>query len=358
MTDNRVPKQMVKVTERRSVRYTSAEPADIWADVVARDLRDMQRLSAAMMELAIQTIPFAVFNVLAELFYSCIYRRWGRYVPESDYLADQSGILSRAQLAFLQRQYTLLHVFCSTLTVWDREREEMVCMRSLDWAGATEIAGCSRIFEFVDEHGSTTARVAGIAGMLGVLTGVKKGFSVVINYAPWHYSAQFGTDPTFLLRELLENRAIDTFAGAVDTVRSWQVGAPCFITICGVRPGDQIVVEFGKGGKTHIRPGSADGLLVQTNQYAADSLFADKNLRFYAEEPGIGWYQSDLMLNSDQRRRQIEAAGAQIRSTSEPLTDKLQEIFAQPPVMNFKTAQWVLMRPQDGSIELWACSPC
>lgn len=258
-------------------------------------------------------------------------------------------------MALVQRQYTLIHAFCSTVTVWDEEEQEMICMRSLDWQGSEEIAKSTRIFDLVNSDNKKVAEVAGVVGVVGVLTGVKEGFSIAINYAPWKFSARLHADPTFLIRELLQDELIDTYEKAVRRVKSWKVGAPCFITICGVKKGNAIVIECGVGGKWS-RKAKENGLLVQTNHYDSKSDFVEYNVDFIDEELSEDdWYKSDLLANSDKRRKQIENMLKQVSQTSEALKEQLKEIFSKPPVMNHETAQWVLMRSSNGTMEVTAC---
>ena len=239
-------KLRLPVNDRRTVYYASQDPAKIWGEVLKLDLNELKDLSIAMKEAVFGSGPKKwVINRLAALLYAFVYEHWGNFIHESDHIATRVGILSPQQMAFVQRQYTLAHAFCSTTTVWDEERREMVCMRSLDWAGSNEIAKGTRIFDFVNADGTGVAEVAGIAGMVGVLTGVRKGFSVAINYSPWKNSAQFYSDPTFRLRELLQDESVDTYEEALGAVKSWRLGAPCFVTLCGVRRGEACVIEFG-----------------------------------------------------------------------------------------------------------------
>jgi hypothetical protein len=353
---DKIFKETSKVDKRRAIHYESSNPAEIWKEVIAKDTEQIRGLCKTMIDVCTEHVSPWIFNTMAELFYAVIYQSWGKFINESDYMADETGIVSRAQMAFLQRQYTLAHALCSTVTTWDDENREMICMRSLDWSASDEIAKCTRIFELLDNKHKKVAEVAGIAGMIGVLTGVKKGFSLAVNYAPWHSSARFHSDPTFLMRELLQNGSIDNFEEAVGAVKSWKVGAPCFITICGEAKGQAIVVEFGKGDEKNLRKAMEDGLLVQTNHYDLSSGLADHNEPFYdGELTEDEWYCSDLLKNSNKRRQLIEDALQQAGQNNETLEKRLIDIFKTPPVMNHKTGQWVFMRPKQGKMDLWAC---
>ena len=349
-------KENLLVNERRVIPYASSDPAEIWHDVVLHDLDQIRYLCRAMQVVISEKAPLAAFKMVAWLFYMFAYRRRGEFIKETDYLARQSGIVSPHEMALLQRQYTFAHAFCSSVTVWDHEKQHLVCMRSLDWKGAEGIAACTRIFEFVNSKNRKVAEVAGIAGMVGVLTAVKKGFSIAINYAPWRRSARFYTDPTFLARHLIQDESIDSYEKAVRAIMVWKVGAPCFFTVCGEKKGESAVIEFGGRGKQFVRRAREDGLLIQTNHYDAGSDFAVNNETPYSGDlSSTAWYSSDLQKNSMKRREQLENELKTTEKTSALLERQLITVFSKPPVMNHLTAQWVLMRPREGTMQVWAC---
>ena len=229
-------KNITRVSETRKVHFQAATSAQVWADVLEHDKKDMQDLCVAMSKLVYEVgVPKFLVHLSAKVLYNLVYRWWGHYTNESDYLASVCSNMSPSLMAFLQRQYTLAHMGCSVAMLWDEKAQEMVCFRSLDWRGADDIARSTRVFSFVNNQNEEVAQIAGITAMVGVLTGAKKGFSVAINYAPWTRSAKFKSDPTFLIRQLLEDDTINSYEEAMQKVSAWQVGSPCFISLCGVK---------------------------------------------------------------------------------------------------------------------------
>lgn len=338
-------KRELPVVQRRTVYISQTAPEKIWGDVFEKDIGEIRRLYSAMKRMVCGKMTAPLFQTLSFILYWCLYRKYGRYMAESNYMANMSGVLTPPQIAFLQRQYTLAHTaFCSTTVVWDNQLKRMVCMRSMDWDGADAIARATRIFDMKNNHGETVAVIAGIAGMQGALTGLKKGFCIAGNYAPWSFSARFKTDPTFLIREILQDETINSYKEAREAVNSWEVGAPCFITLCGVNKDEAGVCEFGARNTKYWREITPKNYLAQTNHFSCKS-FQKHNKKFYPDEPNVGWFQSDLLKNS-YKRQQLILAGVENQSGSgTSLVEKLKGIYRLVPVMNHKTAQWVVMFP-------------
>ena len=263
--------------------------------------------------------------------------------------------MSSSLMAFLQRQYTLAHMGCSVVMAWDEKDKQMVCFRSLDWRGADDIARSTRLFSFVNNQDEEVAQVAGITAMVGVLTGTKKGFCVAINYAPWKRSAKFKSDPTFLIRQLLEDQNINTYQEAMKKVASWKVGSPCFISLCGIKKGEACVIELGNKGEVHLRQMGNEKFLIQTNHYDLDtSPFTQHNEEPYADEMDEKqWYESELLRNSKKRHSLIRTELS--KSSDLDIKQKLISLYKQVPILNWETAQWVYMKPQNGEIEIYTC---
>lgn len=263
--------------------------------------------------------------------------------------------MSASLMAFLQRQYTLAHMGCSVVMAWDDKSEQMFCFRSLDWKGADDIARSTRPYSFVNAKEEEVAKVAGITGMVGVLTGTKKGFSVAINYAPWKRSARFKSDPTFLIRQLLEDASITDYKSAQERVKTWEVGSPCFISLCGVSKGEACVIELGNKGGVHVREMGKENFLIQTNHYNLDtSPFTKHNEEPYEVEMSEEqWYESELLRNSQKREKLLRKRLQE--SSLLPMQERMLEIYKEVPVLNWETAQWVLMKPKSGDIEVYAC---
>jgi len=349
-------KLITKVEQERKVYVQEDTPEKVWQDVVSKDSETMKELCVAMSQLVYEVgVPKFLVHFGASALYNLVYRWKGHYVDESDYLASRCHNMSASLMAFLQRQYTLAHMGCSVVMTWDKQSEQMVCMRSLDWKGADDIAKATRRFSFVNKEDKEVAKIAGITGMVGVLTGVKQGFSVAINYAPWKRSAKFKSDPTFLIRELLENEDINTYAKALADVKAWQVGSPCFISICGVEKGEACVVELGSED-VHVREIGDKEFLIQTNHYDLEtSPFTQHNEKPYAKEMNVEqWYESELLNNSQQREKTFKKF-LHVETQPQTMQEKLLNIYKKVPIMNYETAQWVFMQPKDSQMDIYSC---
>lgn len=345
----------------RNVFYARTGPAAIWKEVAARDTGAVSQLTREMQKLVYSKAPKWIINGLAWLLYKAVYRKHGLFLDESDFWADRSGNVARHLMAFLQRQYTLAHAACSAVCMWDERHQEMVCVRSLDWAGADDLAACTRIFKFFDDASpGPVFQAAGVAGMVGILTGMKDGFSLCINYAPWHFAACFKPDPLFAIRNLLQDTAVQTYDQAKHRVKHWRVAAPCFITICGRERGEACVIECG-ARKNRIRSLNGNSFIVQTNHFNSDKSPYRRYRKhfYYTEEPPQhegGWYGSDLMRNSKERRRRIESHVQTIPPDTDCLEEEILKIYLVPPVLNYETAQWVVMRPKSNVMKVFTCT--
>jgi len=349
-------KNIFKVSEERRVFFQAPGPQEIWKELIEKDTQEMKNLCEAMRQLVYEVgVPKFLVHLGARLLYNTVYRWWGHYTDESDYLASQAPNMSASLMAFLQRQYTLAHMGCSVVMTWDEKRQQMLCMRSLDWKGSDDIARSTRRFSFVNSKNEEVAQVAGITAMVGVLTGAKKGFSVAINYAPWKRSARFKSDPTFLIRQLLEDETIRDYKSAQENVKGWEVGSPCFISLCGVNKGEACVIELGCRHEVYVREIRDAEFLIQTNHYDLKaSPFTQHNEEPYTEEMDEKeWYDSELLRNSQKRH---ELLRKKLEEHSElSMEERLISMYKEVPVLNWETAQWVIMRPEAGHIDVYAC---
>ena len=347
-------------SETRKFYYIQASPEKRWVEVADKDLGDVTSLCRAMKKLVYKGRPNGLVTGLAKVLYEYVYKEHGRYIEDSDFWAEQCGELSKSLMAFIQRQYTLAHMGCSVVVFWDAHADEMVCVRSLDWNGADDLAPCTRKFVFADNNKQEVGvQVAGIAGMVGMLTGMKEQFSICINYAPWTASARFQADPTFLIRDLLSDDSVTTYSDACAAVESWRTGAPCFITLCGRAKGEACVVAFGKGDRKEIcGVGEGKEYLVQTNHYDDASPFKKHNKKQYSD-PGFSdakWYWSKLLKNSLQRRTILEDTMEALPADKPGMVDHILQRYCEPPLMNFESAQWVVMRPKSQQMDIYSCT--
>lgn len=353
--------RLLEPAQRRRLDLESSAPAARWADFDrAEDVAALRRLAGAMMaDINRKRLWRLAWRVGSRTAYGLLYKPFGHYVADSDHLARLVGddLLAPADMAGLQRLYTLSHAGCSSVMAWDEAAGRMVHFRSLDWPSADSIAAATRIV--VGRRGERDVyAAAGILGMAGLLTAVKPGFSVCINYAPWRGpSCSFNLDPSFLLRRLMDS-PIASYDDACREVADWRPAAPVFISLCGVAKGEARIFEFGaachRGGRCHVRPMGTRDWLIQTNHFADDSPFVSHAV---TQAPRRSWDHVDwddhtIRATSRARRRLLDdslRAGHGLR----PLSDTLFETFARRPVWNRQTAQWVEMTPATGDMQVW-----
>ncbi|MCM0019607.1 MAG: hypothetical protein NBV67_06410 [Tagaea sp.] len=345
----------------RVVDFQASAPEAIWADLARDDDRAAAReLGRAMIGIVTGSVAGRIaWRVVPRLLRATGRTRHPRYGAESDHLAREffAADADPAQVAFLQAQYSFSKAIasaCTSSVAWDEERGSMRHFRSLDWRSTAEIARATRRKGFRRADGTTAFRCAGIAGMVGLLTAVGRGFSIAINSAPWGwFGIGRGDDPTYLLRDLMQDDAVDSFAAAYAAIEKLRPAAPVFLTLCGVGPEEGAAFEFGFGadGKIACRAVAMPkrGFLVRTNHFDADSPFASRNVG-QALDPATDWESRTLMATSRRRRDMVEAALAQAQGRD--LDAVFARVHAQAPVWNRQTAQWVAMRPATDDIEI------
>ncbi|HLN24190.1 MAG TPA: hypothetical protein VK558_09430 [Patescibacteria group bacterium] len=352
-----MPEAPLPLSATRRLDLAAADPLAAWADVVNRpeDIAAARALAAAVMGDVRRKRSWALaWGIATTLAYHAFYRPFGQYVDESDAFAALSGgVVSRADMAALQRLYTLAHAGCSTVLAWDRAQKRMVHFRSLDWPSAGAIANATRIVHACRGDGPPVFSAAGILGQSGVLTAVKPGFSIAINFAPWcGPSLSLRMDPTFLIRQLMTS-AVASYAEARAVIATWRPSAPVFISLCGIAKGEACLFEFGAGtGDVPVADIGERDFLVRTNHFDHDSPFVGHNR---AQASGRDWDAYPVLLTSGVRRSMLEDTLAAAYGSVEPfdLEDSLRQAFLRPPVWNHQTAQWVMMLPQSGDVRVW-----
>lgn len=343
-----VDDSLVSIGAAIRVYSNAPTPTEIWKDVFDESgIRALRTLVPKMDELAFRDGPEEILRAFpAYLLFALLYHRRR---SETDYFASLCpDLISSWKMAVLQRQYTLSHLFCTTTSAWDAQRKSMVMMRSLDWPLSPYLGNATRKLDFIGD--GRIATVAGVLGMAGVLTAVRHGYSVAINYAPGRFSAKLRSDPTFLLRDLVENPEVDTFEQALKTVKKWHVGAPCFVSLCGITYGEACVIEFGPNSQNPNVRNAENGMIVQTNHYDPKGPFSKYNPPQVEGRTDLELYCARLLSTSVQRRESVESALLNAPNANKALFDA----YRKPPVWNNETAQLVFMEPQTGHMELFA----
>ncbi|OAN55947.1 hypothetical protein A6A04_10300 [Paramagnetospirillum marisnigri] len=349
---------MVSLAETRRVFIEAADPAELWRDVYRADDMDAMRdlVRAVMGDVRRKPSWSLGWNVVTRLAYAALYKPFGHFMPESDHFARLLDT-PRPDMAGLQRLYTLAHAGCSSVMAWDKVAARMVHFRSLDWPSAPAIARASRVLDGVRADGEVAFRAVGILGMVGLLTAVKPGFSVSINFAPWSgASLSLNSDPTFLVRRLMEAGA-DSYAEARRVIEGWRPGAPVFISLCGIQRGEACVFEFGAAwdgqGPWHVVEMGEGEVLVQTNHFADGGPFARHRV---AQAPEAAWddpaWDAHGIRQTSRARKTLIEQGLS-DAQEEGLDNALRRVFARRPVWSHETAQWARMIPATGGLDAW-----
>jgi hypothetical protein len=341
---------------RRVIRYQAAQAPERWQQVIEKDAGLLREVCGSMKEMLEHHGISIPVRIIAWLAYNLHYARRGYFIDESNLFAGHGGI-SKPLMAFLQRQYTWSHMACTTASVFDPSANEMVMLRSLDWPGAETLARATRMHEFQDAAGRTVFLSAGLTGMVGILTGVKpRAFSIALNFAHARRSIRPAADPTMMIRRLLEDPAVDSFGAAKLAISRWDLGAPCFISLCGIAKGEGCVFEFLPGGAHQVREMGDVPFVVQANHYdGKEDTAATAQLEASDTEAR---FQATLAQSSGMRRRQVEARFAEWGSDSrgEPIEAAALRVWTEVPVRNYETTQFVVMRPSTGAMNIWVAA--
>ena len=342
-------------------------PSAMWSEVIARDREAMRTL----FEESANEIRRRLGGVLCDvikgpfllLYYAKVRASRGELLGESNALARATGSskAARRTMATFQRAYSLSHLGGCTAAVVAHPQHGMVHLRCLDWDVARrQIAAATRIFDF-RKDGRLVFKAVGIAGMVGVLSGMRPGaFSATLNFAPSKdaVSPWLREEPTLLLRRALET--CTTYTAAVDFLSKPKVSAPVYFTVCGVRPREACVIEIAHDSdgwqETHIRRIEDRPWLVQTNHYDPDGRLADENKHSTDADKGPeNPAGSDLERSSVERRAFTEQQLAALAGAggNTPL-DELIQLLGKSPTENALTVQQMAFIPGTGEIRAWA----
>jgi len=340
---------MTPVTASLAVDLTKVAPGERWAGFRAAAGPQFDVLCGELRNLFFRrdTLAGRAASTFARAMYAAVYRRYGRFVDESDYLATQQStrVLSESEVALMQRQYSWAIVYYSTLgctTTCVQTAGGWRMMRSLDWANRDIMAPA--VIRIVYEGAGADVQTAAIAGMIGVLTFSRPGLCGAINFAPTRRfaDARVQSDPLFCMRDLVEDSKAVTLRYAVDKVLQWRTSAPVFVTLCS--PDGAATIEIAGGG-ARVREASG-GLLVQGNHYQCAE-FSRYN------RPQVKDSQ-ELLETSDARVRDCRAAFATaIGQDPELVRRSALDAYDRDPVFNHETMYWTWSDPAAGSMEIW-----
>ena len=345
----------------RKVYLDEADGIRPWRDVLAQDQDDIKALArrglAQLRSGGGSPLPLWLIRTLSLLLYWWCVIAKRHYVQESNAIAKAVAV-DRNIMTALQRVYTLSHIGC-TAAVFQHPDHGMVHVRCLDWeVMRPEIIQATRLFDF-QFGGKTVFVAAGIAGMVGVLSGIRPGkYSITINWAqsrgatiPW-----LKQDPTLLVRHVLET--CDSYEEAVDRLANTEVGAPVYYIVCGAETGQGCVIEVAHLGllRQQVNVRHLDGerpWLVQTNHYDENGALGWQNIA-QPIPPRPNWEEEPLEVSSRERRRVMEASVAGAVAQRSATFPQLVESIRVSPVQNIHTVQQMVLHPQSGQVRVWA----
>lgn len=342
-----------------------APPAERWKSSLgdastATEIREFVKAAHQVSASQFGWLGESALALVAGGLYCGAYRHFGRYVDESDALADHLNVpgISRHVMAFLQRVYSLAHLGCTAAAVpvgglGDGTR----LMRSMDWVKpAKELGRVTRVIEH-RQGGNVIYRSVGALGMCGHLSAVKAGVgAVTINWAATTEGAQFFMDPTLRLREVMESRDTRSFKTLVNALKSKPLAAPVFFTVCGPQRGEAVVLEYsGPKCQEWCERWAQDGddVIVQSNHFVANHRLAVDD-----PDPGLSWVDAagkELEESTWARKSRMEelihALGPMDRLDPQKL---FARVLSEAPIRNVFSRQQMVLNPVDGSVTAWA----
>ena len=281
-------------------------------------------------------------EILRWLFARLYHAFGGLYRGEIGAWADALGV-SLGTATMLNCAYELSHlrlpkVFgCTTGVRWVDDLG-MVLVRTLDWPLPT-MGPATRLFRF--RQGPREFVSVGVPGQVSVLSGMLPGaYAVTINWAPPGPMPTFDFGPAFLLRNTLET--CDSYASAVEALRSTPLSTSVFFTVCGTEPGQACVIErTQRDAALREMEGSA---LTQANHHVAARFVGNNKVLQEVEEQG---FHEDSGRRAEALGRALAEAGA---------VDTLNEvggILNVRPVFNCYTVQRMAFCPRTGDVRVW-----
>lgn len=340
---------MTPVAGSLEVDLGKAAPAQRWANFRGAAGPQFDALCGELRNLFFRrdTLSGRAASAFARAMYAAVYRRYGRFIEESDYLTtlQSTRVLSESEVALMQRQYSWAIVYYSTLgctTACVETADGWRMMRSLDWANRDIMSPA--VIRIVYKGAGADVQTAAIAGMIGVLTFSRPGLCGAINFAPTRRfaDARAQSDPLFCMRDLVEDSKAVDLRYAVDKVLQWRTSAPVFVTLCS--PAGAAAVEIA-GGRARVREATG-GLLVQGNHYQCAE-FARFNRPQVKDS-------EELLETSDARVRDCSSAfAAAIGKDAESVRGHALDAYDRDPVFNHETMYWTWNDPAAGSMEIW-----
>jgi hypothetical protein len=245
---------------------------------------------------------------------------------------------------------------CTSGTAPSQQTGEILHFRSLDW-GMEELRPLVIQVEFT-RGGSIVARAVTYAGYTGILTGVRPGLSISLNYRAHHCNRPISMRLHQILVLMGFRRSISSILRAyllspgapssLDALRSSFPAtptSPCYLTFSDGK--SSLVLE--KDLDTAVIREPIDGFIVATNLDDAIHALSEKEIEEYTKTlpsyEGEDW----LLRNSKERRCVVEDAWKKSKETTLKTLVKLLQTW---PVKNECTHFACVMSPATGSL-LW-----
>lgn len=340
---------MTPVTGSLAVDLRKAAPAERWAGFREAAGPQFDALCAELRRLFFRrdTLAGRAASLAAAAMYAAVYRRHGRFVGESDYLATLQSprLLAASEIAMMQRQYSWAVAFhsvigCTTTCIETADGWRM--MRSLDWGNRDVMAPA--VIRIVYQGAGADVQTAAIAGMVGVLTFSRPGLCGAINFAPVQRfrGARAYRDPLFCMRDLVEDANAVSLDYAIEKVMQWRTSAPVFITLCA--PDGAATVEIA-ARTARVREASG-GLLVQGNHYQLAELA-------YLNRPQVAGSEELLETSHARVDRCRASLASAVGRDAKHVRGEALAAYVDDPVFNHETMYWTWNDPAAGSMEIW-----
>lgn len=305
-----------------------------WAEVIAQ-MRSPARRLIEQAGKEFPRVPVFVQHLFARLYAG----NGGLYRNEMAAWSKGLGI-SNGMATILNCSYELSHLHLPKLLgctagVRHVQGRGMVHVRTLDWP-LPAMGDATCVFRF--HKGKREFVVVGVAGQVGVLSGMRPGaFSATINWAPPGRNPTFDWGPTFLLRHVLET--CDSYEQAVAVLRSTRLSTSVFFTVCGVTPDQGCVIE--RSQKEAVVRTLAGGIVVQGNHHLAE--------RFKKNNAMVVQMENAAFLAESGVRIEVMARALAECSPAGNLCCALD----LPPVLNNETVQKMEFCPATGEVKVW-----
>tara|TARA_R110002096_G_scaffold206192_7_gene392339 strand:+ start:3998 stop:5008 length:1011 start_codon:yes stop_codon:yes gene_type:complete len=250
-------------------------------------------------------------------------------------LVDQDW--RKVAIANVSYDLMILQLGCSTISI--PTPNGPVIARNMDWFPEHALAQASCLVHYRNNERACFTN-AGWPGFSGVVTGQSaNGFAVILN-------AVMGSEPTcktgypvlLLIRRVLEEAR--GFEDALKMLRDTRMIAPGLLTLVGTENDERVVIE--RSPRRHaLRWAKPDEVLITTNDYR---MLENKRSTVASLE---------IYETTCRRYDYIRDYFAKTGTDRNPADEELLYLLSEPNVAQSITAQHVLLRPRQGTVQLF-----